>query len=75
MAAMFKMNGRASTTLKKVAIWLKMNGFMITHIRLGSILSPMVLMRIRNGKKWMASGITSRSGATWLKMSGKEAIS
>ena len=46
----------------------KMNGFMITIIRVGSTSRQMVLMQNKNGRKSMANGTILRSGAIWLKV-------
>ena len=70
-----KKNGMETITLKRVVTWLKMNGFTITIIRVGSTSSQTVLMQSKNGRKSMANGTISRSGAIWLKVSGKEIIS
>ena len=75
MVVMPKKNGMETITSKRVVTWLKMNGFTITIIRAGSISRQTVLMQIKNGRKLMANGIISRSGALWLKVSGKEIIS
>ena len=75
MVVMPKKNGMEIITSKRVVTWLKMNGFMITIIIAGSISRQMVLMQNKNGRKSMANGTISRSGAIWLKVSGKEIIS
>ena len=72
---MLKKNGMGTTTSKWVATWPRVNDFTITIIRAGSTSRQMVLMQNKNGRKSMANGTISRSGAIWLKVSGKEIIS
>ena len=75
MVVMPKKEWHGNYYLKAGGYMAKMNGFMITIIRAGSISRQMVLMQNKNGRKSMANGTISRSGAIWLKVSGKEIIS